>query len=605
MIIVVNLLKSIYVISFIVFLFLEVLVLLSLIFLNKNPITSNFEEVKLSVQDNTKNIVETIKYLIVRKTNNIRMELLSTGKHMRPYILGWNRNRKFIKSVKYDEFEYNMNSSFFKNFNNEEKCLIYDLKTFFSKEGFLSSVNDYDAGVQINNLYKLKDYSNADPMDNITEYFEKEAIFNSIAYLGKRNSKNNEYSTLLCFWLMIVKSHYDTNIHNENLTTTIERYMFFLDNGDLAVFPPENLSDTAFNNLPYANNISNCLNRKDYRDCFRTFSLISLPDNIKKNQIYFDQPVMKYDNSGFVIRGCIALDLEEGSGRTSAQNDEGSNKIYKYSYVCIDFSFNHLTDSLQQGITSNNFFFFFSNIFNSPNDDDYKDLITYTTLSTDYRNYLSNKNLYRINDFDIFFSSKIMLNKINPKIFNYHSLNQYQLDLTVSSLKKLRLFHGLYDQLFDSFSLISEDKTQVDNLMNEYMLIVDSIKNNINNISVNNSCSNYENKNSTIQELQISYLDNTIEFGSWKRSVKLLKEGFMISVTPVNIHYNIYDEKTFTYNITEVDCSPKTLFFIFSFSLTGNSLLHTKIYYVLVLKLIRTYFLFSAAILFLKVVFFI
>lgn len=601
MIIVVDLLKSIFIVTFIIFLFLEVIICLSLILFNNQTTTTNLPEVYNSVKTNTENIVKTLNFLVGRRINGIQLELFLLGKHMKPYIIGKARKEKKMTDNVFSELAYNMDTSFFQNFSNE-KCVVYDdeLETFLINLGFISSSTAYGNGDRIDILSKLSDIPYGDTnLEKLQFYFSLNNIFNKVAYLrgDTTNSKNIDIQDT-CFWLIFIKTIYSTNLFNNDLTTGIERYMLFKDNGDLVVYPPDNLSQNSLNNLPYYISDSNCLKNNDYRDCFQTFSSIKLMDKIVLDQIYYDQPIIDKEK-GFVSRACIPLDFNPSFGTVYINKE---TTTYKYNYFCIDFSFKILAENLHEGITSDNFIFFFSNIFNDPNNEVYNNYVDYSS-TTNYRNSQNYKSS-KISDIDIIYSSKISLNKINKNVFDSSILGSHQITSS-STINKLTLFHGLYYKVFGAFPKITDERGMIDDIFSEYDNIISKVNSAIKQINYTSCDTQVISLNET--DVSITHLDSYISFGSWKRFPKMTQENFMISVTPIFISNTVFNQTTFTYNPNSSDgeCNKESLFFIISFSLIGKDLLQSKIYFVLVLKLIRSYFLFSSSILFFIVLFFI
>ena len=207
--------------------------------------------------------------------------------------------------------------------------------------------------------------------------------------------------------------------------------------------------------------------------------------------------------------------------------------------------------------------------------------------------------LKTINNLDVFFSSKNNLTDIDYKKYKSTILKTHS--LPDDNLKRITLFHGIYYNLFDFFNQITYYSDIIDTLLNEYKTIISSINKSIKILDSKN-CSEIISSQER-EDVDITHTQTSIHLGSWRKEPRLSKESFTLSSVPIYVNNTIYDEVHFTYN--DEECNRYILFYMFSFTIRGNELLHNRIYFVYLLKLMRNYFLFSSSILFLVVLFYI
>lgn len=611
MILVTSILKNLFILLCFVLFILELLSSLSSVFLNYKQLNNSFVEVEKSVNLNIENIINSFSFLLVRRINAIKTELMFVGKHMRPFTEGKKlqtifRTNPLLKadSKYYNEFKYNLDSFFFKDlFAKKESIVLVNNQSddYLFLKGYSKSNNNDD--VNINYLANFILDPNVDFQTQLKTYLETDEVFKKVSYFQTLNNANkgNEFKYLeeISFWMISVKSLFMTSLLNSQAKTIIENYYLFLSNGDMVVYPPikYNLSK-----IPYIKNnfliVNDTCTYNDFKVCFTTFREMINVNKKSVRKIYYDQPIHNDPKNKVIIRTCINIEFEkmEALANTSSSQE---NEYIKGNIFCIDFSLQDILDEIKKEIKSNKFVFFFSKIYNNPEDFLYASYYEDQFFRYDSYRDIDVQKTMTLKEIDIIYSSEYSFNSIIKGLFDSKTTLNNKYLINSDSNKKLTLFHGLYYSIFETFSQVTYEKEIIEILIEEYRNIIE----NINAMLKKNDAKCVYNGFNFNNVVNITTSDTSMNLGSWRMQPNKIKETFMISVTPIFLNNTSFDTDHFTYD-NEI-CEKSILFYMISFSLTGNHLLQSKLYFSLLMKLTKSYFLFTGVILFMVILFFI
>lgn len=360
------------------------------------------------------------------------------------YLKGDNFVFDYISKNKQIEFK----KDFLENKKQEINEIFLNLKNAFIylKKGQdldyveydIENYNDY------NKFFDLKEYLSSDEMKDMLP------IINS--YLLGINSIIN------------ISNKVDKNINYNESQSRIERSLLFLSNGDLIIYPVQNLSKEGFNNLPFRNKKIYKTDKGsiDFKMYFSTFDFMYIQSKKEynlKNTVFFSEPTL-ISNKSFITRSCIIVN------NLSYSNDNVSNfsdEYYKKShFVCLDSNYLSAINLLNSTkINSNLFKYYFIktkeylesykleklvvdkyyNINQSININDKNQTI-------DYENIISELNLSFDYDLESFYSSNFNYNQYNFVPYDNKIFQEYEFSHKYSnSLEYINLnyFNNLKD----------------------------------------------------------------------------------------------------------------------------------------------------------------
>lgn len=279
MIIVINLLRNIFVIMFIILLILEIIVLISLTTLYGFPLKSNLQQIKEATQNNTNQILESFNFLLVRKYYNLATELLFIAKHNFPMYLTLNQNA--LNPAQYPSF---IDGTAFINSYKNSQCLVSFLdnnkKRVNGKTIYSEIIDGPDALYSTGTESTIISAAFANPfIDNLVSFPESATGF---------VNSNPNYKTYLCYAVSMLKTLFVRNMIFERKYPLITRYMLFLQNKYLFMYPADKLDDQIVRNFPYYKD--NCDLRVNLTGCFTTFDKV-IADVGTNSNIFFDTPI--------------------------------------------------------------------------------------------------------------------------------------------------------------------------------------------------------------------------------------------------------------------------------------------------------------------------
>lgn len=284
MIVVVNLIKSVFLSFFISMLFIEVVFLITAIFCYRSALDTNMDKIIQDTEIYKEEISENFISQINTHYSNVQSDLLMVAKHGYPMYLTQNniQNKEYFyfnkNSTMYEELK-KLNPFEEKKENNKNKNLmkelvnqVYKNDTKFDESQFMESLLLKE---ELNKVYTLKK--------------SKEDI-------------NENMKVYLNYLIPIMKSILIRNAIYEKDKNIYLRFIIYLDDNNFKFEYPNNQQETA--NFP-------------------------IKEKLEEDKVIFDG--LNFDNISkqLMSRGCLKLDFE------------------KLSYVCLEFTFDNFLENLR------------------------------------------------------------------------------------------------------------------------------------------------------------------------------------------------------------------------------------------------------------------
>lgn len=381
MIVVVNLIKSVFVYLFMFMFGIEIIFLIASIISYNSSLKENLVEINKKTLYYHKNINEKFLSVLDSEYSNIKSDLLLIAKHLFPMHLTLsNKNSDYY-------FRFSLNSSM--------------MKTLESNDPFRYYSNDSSAKIsQLENLYQYKlnkiNLTNPQILKNETMLMEEllnDNDFNNISVYSSTSLTQKAYYNNLKIYMnyliTILKSIMVRNSLYERFYTSYLKFHIILNDESLFEYPANDLNKaTAMNKLNFINNPSGkrC-EIETLASCVSPLSTIGQQTTISKDNydiIKFD-PIKISGDDSLISRACIKI------------NFLSLDVINEKSFACIEFNLEVILDQISQAsrrnsnILKNRYVVF--NLFGIQNDTTTKSMITplyYHSISS----YSNLKNIY-------------------------------------------------------------------------------------------------------------------------------------------------------------------------------------------------------------------
>jgi len=370
MIVVVNLLKSVFYYLFISMLTIELVFLIISVIGYYQSLTDNFRKINNLTIDEQVEITNDFANLITSELQNVKSDLLIIAKHIYPLYISFNNSseKKYLK--------FNLNSPLHKNllsfnpfltFNDSE---LYENFNIYSKKWQNYSKEDENFS---NNDYKIVDkFLNDNDFNKIFIYSSDNLIMNDNMFPYMKVYVN--YLIPVLKTIMVRNAIYDKG------NPIYSKFHIILNNKYLLEYPPNLIKKSkAKSNLIYFNeSIPNCNTGDSYTICVTPMNTLNneKAKNLQESNVVFDD--IKFNSNGeFVSRGCIKINFYD----------------IPNSFVCIEFGLSSLLNKINgnyldtQKFNKNKFVSFFI--------------------------FSKNKES---NNLDLYFSSRYNINNITDKL---------------------------------------------------------------------------------------------------------------------------------------------------------------------------------------------
>ena len=301
MIMVLDLLRNIFIIMFFILMALEIMVLLSMIFLYRTPLQGNTDQIEKASSDNTFEILNSFNFLFLRKHYQIETDLLLIAKHLHSIYLTLNdineayptyqKTSLFVKSYK-DCFignDFSKDTTFVKN------PAFYNMT--FPYENY-NVTNEVFTAEQLATYYNLNE-------ESIVKSFMSAKAPNYLSIISRNGFVENAdfngfaYDTYLCYAVSILKSMFIRDAIFERKNPLVDRYLIFLSEKYIFQYPIDFINFKKTVSFRYFNTTDAKCNNATLgyqgQNCFTTFQNMDYAKYTDK--IQFENP--KFSMSGY------------------------------------------------------------------------------------------------------------------------------------------------------------------------------------------------------------------------------------------------------------------------------------------------------------------
>ena len=298
MIMVLDLLRNIFIIMFFILMALEIVVLVSMIFLYKTPLNENTSQIEKASKDNTYEILNSFNFLFQRKYYQIETDLLLIAKHLHSMHLTLNNideafptfqaTSLFVKSYKncIANNDFSKDANFVKN---------------SSKYNYSSPFSNYNITDEVFSPNELKTFYNLNEEQIVKAYMAHKAP-NYISFISPTSTitsgdfKGFAWDTYLCYSISILKSMYIRDAIFERKNPLVDRYLIFFQDKYIFQYPIDLISNAKVQYLRFYNITDpDCTTTYGGQKCFTTFRNMNYSDYVSK--IQFEKP--KISHSGY------------------------------------------------------------------------------------------------------------------------------------------------------------------------------------------------------------------------------------------------------------------------------------------------------------------
>lgn len=303
MIMVLDLLRNIFIIMFFILMALEIVVLVSMIILYKNPLVGNNAQIEKASRDNTYEILNSFNFLFIRKYYQIETDLLLISKHLYSMYLTLNDIDEAYPT-------FQKTSLFVKSY---KQCFVY--KDFSSNPTFVKNISKYNTTADPKTKYDLiyEIFSNEQYVkfnelneETIVKAFMSSKAANYLSVISKDfninpdDFKGFDYETYLCYAISILKSMFIRDTIFERIEHLVDRYTIYFNNY-IFEYPIDFQSMPRLLQTRYYNQTDpNCANSYIGQDCFTTFKNRNY--NEYNNKIFFEYPILSHNGYGNYLK---------------------------------------------------------------------------------------------------------------------------------------------------------------------------------------------------------------------------------------------------------------------------------------------------------------